>query len=64
LNLPFAPIPLPEIGRGPLYAVETYNLWISTLSLIILVGAVLAVGIHSKRKIQEHLLQHEPDSLL
>ncbi|MBL7013314.1 MAG: poly-gamma-glutamate system protein [Candidatus Marinimicrobia bacterium] len=64
LNLPFAPIPLPEIGSGKLYADETYNLIITFIAFLIIAGAVVGVGIHSKKKIKEHLLQHEPDSLL
>lgn len=64
LNLPFAPIPLPEIGSGKLYADETYNLIITFIAFLTIAGAVVGVGIHSKKKIKEHLLQHEPDSLL
>lgn len=63
-NLPFAPIPLPEIGVGKLYANETYNLWITLFSFTIIAGGVIGVGYHSKKKIKAHLLQHEPDSLL
>ena len=63
-NMPFAPIPIPEIGTGSLYAVERYNLFVAAICLLIVSGSVLGVGLHSKRKIKEHLIQHEPDSLL
>ena len=63
-KIPFAPIPIPEIGSGGLYANEHYNVWVAGLCLIIVGSSVLAVGIQSKRKIKEHLIRHEPDSLL
>lgn len=63
-KIPFAPIPVPEIGSGGLYANEHYNVWVAGLCLLIVSGSVLAVGIQSKRKIKEHLIRHEPDSLL
>lgn len=63
-NMQFAPIPLPEIGIGSLYAVERYNLIVVTFCLLLIVGSVLLIGFQSKQKIKEHLTQHEPDSLL
>ena len=63
-NMPFAPIPIPEIGMGSLYAEERYNLFVAAVCLLIVGGSVFGVGLHSKRKIKEHLIQHEPDSLL
>ena len=63
-KMPFAPIPLPEIGTGRLYAIERYNLWVASFCLLIVSGSVVLVGIQSKQKIKEHLIQHEPDSLL
>ena len=63
-KMPFAPIPIPEIGSGSLYADERYNIWVAALCLLVVSGSVFSVGLHSKRKIKEHLLQHEPDSLL
>jgi len=63
-KMPFAPIPVPEIGVGSLYAIEKYNIWVAGVCLIVVSSSVLAVGIHSKRKIRQHLIQHEPDSLL
>ena len=63
-NMPFAPIPIPEIGMGSLYAEERYNLFVAAVCLLIVGGSVFGVGLHSKRKIREHLIQHEPDSLL
>ncbi len=63
-NMQFAPIPLPEIGTGSLYAVEKYNLTVVTFCLLLIVGSVLLIGFQSKQKIKEHLTQYEPDSLL
>ena len=63
-KMPFAPIPVPKIGVGSLYAIEKYNIWVAGVCLIVVSSSVLAVGIHSKRKIRQHLIQHEPDSLL
>ena len=63
-KMPFAPIPIPEIGVGGLYAIEKYNVWVAGICLIVVSSSVLSVGIHSKRKIRQHLIQHEPDSLL
>jgi len=63
-NMPFAPIPIPEIGSGSLYAKERYNLVIAAICLMVVGGSVFAVGLESKRKIKKHLMQHEPDSLL
>lgn len=63
-KMPFAPIPAPEIGVGGLYAIERYNVWVAGICLLMVTLSVLAVGIHSKRKIRQHLIQHEPDSLL
>jgi len=64
LNMPFAPIPIPEIGVGGLYAEKKYNIFIATVCLVIIFGLVFSVGYHSKQKIKEHLVDHEPDSLL
>jgi len=63
-KMPFAPIPIPKIGSGSLYADERYNIWVAAVCLLVVGGSVFSVGLHSKRKIKEHLLQHEPDSLL
>ena len=63
-KMPFAPIPAPEIGVGGLYAIERYNVWVAGICLLAVSSSVLVVGIHSKRKIRQHLIQHEPDSLL
>ena len=64
LGMPFAPIPIPEIGSGSLYAEERYNIFVSAVCLIVVCSLVFAVGYHSKQKIKEHLVDHEPDSLL
>ena len=64
LNMPFAPIPIPEIGIGGLYAERTYNTKIAGICLFIVSGCVFMVGYQSKKRIKEHLTDHEPDSLL
>ena len=62
--MPFAPIPIPEIGVGNLYAEERYDLWVAAICLFVVGSSVFTVGYQSKKKIKEHLMQHEPDSLL
>lgn len=64
LGMPFAPIPVPEVGLGTLYAVEKYNVFVAFVCLIVLCSAVFVVGYQSKKEIKEHLINHEPDSLL
>ena len=64
LGMPFAPIPIPDIGLGPLYAIEKYNTIIALICLILICGSVFIVGYQSKKEIKEHLVNHEPDSLL
>tara|TARA_Y100001970_G_scaffold63117_1_gene80751 strand:+ start:501 stop:1652 length:1152 start_codon:yes stop_codon:yes gene_type:complete len=63
-KIPFAPIPVPKIGSGSLYANERYSLLLAAICLVIVSGGVLIVGIQSKKNIKQHLTQHEPDSLL
>ena len=64
LGMPFAPIPIPGVGSGVLCAEEKYNILIATVCLFIVCGLVFGVGYQSKQKIKEHLIDHEPDSLL
>ena len=64
LGMPFAPIPVPKIGVGNLYAVEKYNILVAFICLIVLCTSVFVVGYQSKKEIKEHLINHEPDSLL
>ena len=64
LGMPFAPIPVPKIGVGNLYAVEKYNILVAFICLIVLCISVFVVGYQSKKEIKEHLINHEPDSLL
>ena len=63
-KMPFAPIPVPAIGSGSLYAEEKHNLFTTFICLVIAAGGVIGVGVNSKKKIKQHLMQHEPDSLL
>ena len=64
LGMPFAPIPIPNIGLGPLYVIKKYNTIIALICLILICGSVFIVGYQSKKEIKEHLVNHEPDSLL
>ena len=64
LDMPFAPIPHPEIGAGNLYVIEKYNMIITIICIIVLGLSVFFVGYQSRKKIKEHLIKHEPDSLL
>ncbi len=64
LGMPFAPIPLPEIGSGSLYAEERFNLLIAAICLVIVGGLVFGVGYYSHRQIKKRMLEHEPDSIL
>ena len=64
LQMPFAPIPIPEIGKGPLYAVEHFNMTVTALCFILVAGMVFAVGRHSHNQINERMKEHEPDSVL
>ncbi|MAI86169.1 MAG: hypothetical protein CMF99_03210 [Candidatus Marinimicrobia bacterium] len=63
-KIPFAPIPIPKIGTGNLYAIERYSLVLAAFCLLVVSGSVLIVGVQSRRNIKQHLIQHEPDSLL
>lgn len=64
LKMPYAPIPIPEIGKGPLYAVERYNLVVTAACLLIVSGMVFGVGFRSHNQIKRRMLEHEPDSVL
>ena len=64
LKMPYAPIPIPDIGFGSLYADERYNLKVAFICLTIVAGSVFYVGSQSRKKIKEYLIDHEPDSLL
>ena len=64
LQMPYAPIPNPEIGKGPLYAIEQFNLTITFLCFLIVAGMVFAVGHHSHNQISQRMKEHEPDSVL
>lgn len=64
LGMPYAPIPHPEIGRGKLYAEVRYNLLITAICLVIVVGMVVNIGYRSHKQIKARMQQHEPDSVL
>ena len=64
LGMPFAPIPLPEIGLGSLYAIHKYNLNITFICLLIVAGMVIGVGWKSHQQIKQRMMEHEPDSVL
>lgn len=64
LGMPFAPIPLPEVGKGSLYALERYNLKVTSLCLLAVAGMVFSVGWKSHKQIKQRMMEHEPDSVL
>lgn len=64
LGMQYAPIPLPTIGEGRLYAVEKYDLKITILSLFIVSLSVLVVGWKSKQQIKEIMTNHDPESII
>ena len=64
LGMAFAPIPLPDIGKGSLYAVEKYNLTVTMLSFLLVSGMVFAVGWRSHQQIKQRMIGHEPDSVI
>lgn len=64
LGIPYAPIPLPEIGKGRLYAMEKYNLKVTSLCLIFVAGMIFTVGWKSHQQIKNRMMEHEPDSVL
>jgi len=64
LGMPFAPIPIPEIGLGSLYAIQKYNLNVTFICLLIVAGMVFGVGWKSHQQIKQRMMEHEPDSVL
>lgn len=64
LKIPYAPIPLPEIGSGELYAEVRYNPWITGICLLIIVVIVYVIGYRSHKQIKARMEEHEPDSIL
>ena len=64
LAMAFAPIPLPDIGKGSLYAIEKYNLTVTMLSFLLVSGMVFSVGWRSNQQINRRMMDHEPDSVI
>jgi poly-gamma-glutamate system protein len=64
LGMPFAPIPIPEIGLGSVYAIHKYNLTVTFLCLLVVAGMVFGVGWKSHKQIKQRMMEHEPDSVL
>ena len=64
LGMKYAPIPIPEIGEGSLYAIEKYDLKITVLSLIIVSLSVIIAGWKSKQQIKEIMTSHDPESII
>ena len=64
LGMKYAPIPIPEIGEGSLYAIEKYDLKITVLSLIIVSLSVVIAGWKSKQQIKEIMTSHGPESII
>ena len=53
LGMKYAPIPLPEIGEGRLYAVEKYDLNMTVLSLLIVSISVVITGWKVNNKLKK-----------
>ena len=64
LGMEYAPIPLPEIGEGHLYAIEKYDLNMTILSLLIVSLSVVITGWKSKQQIKEIMTNHDPESII
>ena len=64
LGIDYAPIPLPEIGSGSLYAIEKYDIKISIISLLILSISVVITGWKSKQQIKQIMTNDEPESII
>ena len=64
LGMEYAPIPLPEIGEGRLYAIEKYDLNMTILSLLIVSLSVVITGWKSKQQIKEIMTNHDPESII
>ncbi|NQU68292.1 MAG: poly-gamma-glutamate system protein [Candidatus Marinimicrobia bacterium] len=63
-QIPWAPIPTPTIGEGPLYSEQRYNFWVTLVCLFSAIGSVIGVGIYSHKQIKERMATYEPDSIL
>ena len=64
LGMPFAPIPIPDIGLGSLYAIQKYNLNVTFMCLLVVAVMVFGVGWKSHQQIKQRMMEHEPDSVL
>ena len=64
LGMKYAPIPLPGIGEGRLYAIEKYDLNMTILSLLIVSISVVITGWKSKQQIKEIMTNHDPESII
>ena len=64
LGIDYAPIPLPEIGSGSLYAIEKYDIKISIISLLILSISVVVTGWKSKQQIKQIMTNDDPESII
>ena len=64
LGMDFAPIPLPDIGKGSLYAIEKYNLTVTMLSFLLVSGMIFGIGWRSHQQIKQRMMFHEPDSVI
>ncbi len=64
LGIDYAPIPLPEIGSGSLYAIEKYDIKISIISLLILSISVVVTGWKSKQQIKQIMTNDDPENII
>jgi hypothetical protein len=62
-DLPFSPIPTPNIGDGQIFSRHTFNQVNSFIALILSLGSLIIVGMKSHRKIKE-AVEYDPEVLL
>jgi len=61
-NYPYAATPTPDLGEGEFYASHRYSPLATAIALVLLLTMLVTVGLNSKRKIRNHLEEHEPES--
>lgn len=62
-NIPFPPIPQPELGKGQVFAQLTFDRKVSFIALFLSLGSLTVVGVRSHRQIKE-ALEYDPDASL
>ncbi len=63
-GLPVAPVPLPKVGTGDVFVKERYNLAVTWIALLGVIGALVYVGWISQRQVRLADQGVEPEELL